>query len=574
MIPQTLYRIPLSLLFLTVFFVLLSLFTALPTRVYAQAHPDGGGQSAPLYVDRTDDDATAQACTDAPNDCTLRGAIIRANQQVSTTTIFLTPAKTYELTIPPDAVNDATTGDLNITANVNLHGIEDWITCIIQDCFRPKIQAGTLGLGWVDRVLRLENGATVTLNYLEINGGGYLDLAHGGGILVTGQAHLTLIDSYLQNNLARSGGGMALVQGTALLQDTQFVNNYATQTGGGLWLDASTTLTMTGGEFANNLALYGGGITNFGHLTLSDSDLYGNIATDENSGIGGALYNQGHATLRQTKLFQNIAKKGGGAIANENELVLEGAKLYKNSATVGDGGALLTQPLTATTLIEGSYLFENKTEQGNGGGIWNAGDITLLNSTVAENFAASNSSNGGGIFHNSGNLTMVNSTVSSNLTAGKVGGLYVTATGTGALTHVTIAKNMGAVTGGLLSLNPSLRISNTFIAQNYIPITYNDCSGSFTSQGYNLIGKASGCTRLGPATADIVETTTTPLSDLQNNGGATATHALLPGNPAINNGSPDSCLPLDQRGAARPLGGRCDIGAYEAALYYIPLVAR
>src|SRR5690242_14681912 len=32
-----------------------------------------------LTVDRTDDTATATACTGAPNDCSLRGAIIAAN---------------------------------------------------------------------------------------------------------------------------------------------------------------------------------------------------------------------------------------------------------------------------------------------------------------------------------------------------------------------------------------------------------------------------------------------------------------------------------------------------------------
>jgi len=61
---------------------------------------------------------------------------------------------------------------------------------------------------------------------------------------------------------------------------------------------------------------------------------------------------------------------------------------------------------------------------------------------------------------------------------------------------------------------------------------------------------------------------------LQSNGGATATYALLPGNPAINAGSPDSCSPVDQRGVVRPQGGRCDIGAFEAVFYFMPLVTR
>jgi hypothetical protein len=57
---------------------------------------------------------------------------------------------------------------------------------------------------------------------------------------------------------------------------------------------------------------------------------------------------------------------------------------------------------------------------------------------------------------------------------------------------------------------------------------------------------------------------------LQNNGGPTSTHALLPGSPAIDAGNPakpgsgyPACQPNDQR--IRPRSDRrCDIGAFEA----------
>ena len=60
---------------------------------------------------------------------------------------------------------------------------------------------------------------------------------------------------------------------------------------------------------------------------------------------------------------------------------------------------------------------------------------------------------------------------------------------------------------------------------------------------------------------------------LANNGGATETHALLPGSPAINTGDPAAMagvgdVPLlDQRGAGYPrvFGVAIDIGALELA---------
>ena len=59
------------------------------------------------------------------------------------------------------------------------------------------------------------------------------------------------------------------------------------------------------------------------------------------------------------------------------------------------------------------------------------------------------------------------------------------------------------------------------------------------------------------------------LGPLQNNGGATATHALLPGSPAIDTGpDPVPDFPgnaFDQRGDGYPrvVGTHSDIGAFE-----------
>src|SRR5205823_6251427 len=57
------------------------------------------------------------------------------------------------------------------------------------------------------------------------------------------------------------------------------------------------------------------------------------------------------------------------------------------------------------------------------------------------------------------------------------------------------------------------------------------------------------------------------LGPLQNNGGPTFTHALLPGSPAIDAGNPNFTPPpfYDQRGLGfdRVRNGRIDIGSFE-----------
>jgi hypothetical protein len=54
------------------------------------------------------------------------------------------------------------------------------------------------------------------------------------------------------------------------------------------------------------------------------------------------------------------------------------------------------------------------------------------------------------------------------------------------------------------------------------------------------------------------------LGPLADNGGPTRTHLPGPGSPAIDGGTTSGCPATDQRGAARPGGVSCDVGAVEA----------
>jgi hypothetical protein len=79
--------------------------------------------------------------------------------------------------------------------------------------------------------------------------------------------------------------------------------------------------------------------------------------------------------------------------------------------------------------------------------------------------------------------------------------------------------------------------------------------------GHNLSSDVSAGFTL-PSSHNSVDPLLGPLAD---NGGLTPTMALLPSSPAIDAGDSSACLPMDQRGVARPMGVACDIGAFELA---------
>jgi hypothetical protein len=91
--------------------------------------------------------------------------------------------------------------------------------------------------------------------------------------------------------------------------------------------------------------------------------------------------------------------------------------------------------------------------------------------------------------------------------------------------------------------------------------------GTITSLGYNVSSDDSSGFLTGPG--DQINTDPM-LGPLQDNGGPTFTHALLPGSPAINAGDPSFTPPpfFDQRGPGfdRVVNGRIDIGSFELQL--------
>jgi hypothetical protein len=117
-------------------------------------------------------------------------------------------------------------------------------------------------------------------------------------------------------------------------------------------------------------------------------------------------------------------------------------------------------------------------------------------------------------------------------------------------------------------------LHNTLIAGNFrgaTGTTRDDVFGALNpGSDYNLIGDGTGMTGISNGVnGNLVGSAAAPLDPLlgplQDNGGPTQTHALLPGSPAIDAGNNAYATEWDQRGEGFPriVNGIIDIGAFE-----------
>lgn len=224
------------------------------------------------------------------------------------------------------------------------------------------------------------------------------------------------------------------------------------------------------------------------------------------------------------------------------------------------GGAVHNS--AGSTLTLNNCTVTDSTGQGGGGGIFNGGTLTLNASTMNINSALGTSP--GGAVLNAGMMTITNSTLSGNSATAGGGGIFSTAGSTLVMNNVTVVSNQstGGTGGGGIRIDAAATatLSNTILANNQASGPADDCLGTITSLGGNLVEVTSGCSGLGGNDITLVDPMLGPLQD---NGGRTFTHALLLGSPAINAGGISPCEAADQRGLARPQGTACDIGAFE-----------
>jgi hypothetical protein len=278
-----------------------------------------------------------------------------------------------------------------------------------------------------------------------------------------------------------------------------------------------------------------------------------------------------------------------GSTVTLSGLTITGGDASLDPIVGGFGGAIECD-LSGNLNVVNCVITGNKAGAANkGGGVDNNnGTLNVTNSTISFN-------DGGGI-NNSDNLNVTGCTINNNTTGPGIlhGGVVATIRSStisgndsgginndSTLTVVNSTITGNSLNGGILTASGTIHgtttIKSTIVAGNSGNPNNSDVFGSFTSLGFNLVGKTDGSTGFTAAT-DQSGTVTTPLdpgldpNGLQNNGGPTKTINLVGGSAAVDKGDGHG-MATDQRGFTRVFdfnnvanatgGDGSDVGAVE-----------
>jgi hypothetical protein len=421
---------------------------------------------------------------------------------------------------------------------------------------------------------------------------GDLDLTDHLEIVGAG-AESTIIDASLANDRVIALKGLRYDP-----DPPQLVLTGLTLTGGRTTMNGGCVdITGRAALFGNDMVFTdcasggsGGGISFRGYLPNTRIELTDSFVTDNTGNIGGGIYINGHLVLTRTVIARN-------------EVI---APDYPRSIQSGGGIYLASGTLTAVD----SAISDNVAGRRGGGLTVSQSKVVLDRCAVSGNRALDIPQNadtwagtGGGIWMDRGDLTVVNSTISGNSAEHKGGGAFIWRPHVVEFAHSTISQNNNSSSlagAGIRCESCSgggARFRGTIISGNAADGISSDCDNfgsSLLSLGFNLDSDGS-CAFTDPTDLPSVDPMLAPLAD---NGGVGPTHGLMPGSPALDHIPADQCFSLinndwdretdedpvdgidndgdlridedpveyaviDQRGADRPAGAGCDIGAFE-----------
>lgn len=282
----------------------------------------------------------------------------------------------------------------------------------------------------------------------------------GGGLRIEeGSTAVLGRNTVINNNTAKSGGGVYTKGGKVTINSSTITENKATGNGGGICAEDNSTVTVVGGKISSNTsagveqtASGGGGLyTNNSTVTLNTVTITGNQAINDFRNDGGGILAAGSdLTITGSTITKNTAPDcGGGLFLSHTNANITGSTIEGNQAKKGAGVYLNDSPDVAEADCTGSHThnitgtnINRNTASSMGGGMYvGQSNVTLTGSTLDGNVTTDKTGGQGGaiVAYSAGDITLDSTTVTNNYAAAG-GGIYSLGTA-GSDTHITLRNN-------------------------------------------------------------------------------------------------------------------------------------
>ncbi len=342
----------------------LSLGASLVTGV-SGAQAGSGGST--YEVDRTDDTVVI-ACSAAPNDCTLRGAIAIANATaVEDTITFASNVTGNTITLAvgggefsvtrPLSIDGPGAGALTISANSTSQSRIFAVNMLTEgDDFEISgltLTGGNAVVGGaiynIDSDLRLFD-CTLTGNTATAHGGAIYDTGGGGA---EGYGNDIVRTAIVGNNAGSYGGGVAGAESAGYFFNSTISGNTAGSYGGGVWSDKNSYLVES--TVSNNMAADGGGVTSLNeYMVLTSTILANNTATGTGPDAEGGV-------IADFSLIEDTTGFDFGTGSADNIL---GPDPQLGGLALNGGTTLNRLPAATSPVVDKGITGENEDQRG------------------------------------------------------------------------------------------------------------------------------------------------------------------------------------------------------------------
>lgn len=400
---------------------------------------------ATFDVDRTDDVAASTACTAAPTDCSLRGAVLASNANGVSSDMVTFTANTPTLTVVGND-NSGNGGDLDINGNLTVLGNGSGSTILSTTYTASGTNDhkifGVNQDGFFNSLAVSFSGVTIQNGFNRAPCGSFLDTGGGGDFFLTstGNSH-SITNSIIRNNNA---------------------DLCTTSHGGGINIDSSGSASVGG--------------PNLGTVNITNSTFSGNTSDAEGGGLNAAA--DKHDVVITNSVF------GGANPVDGNQTEL---------ASMGNGAGIdIEHSFGGTVTINGGSV-QNNTAARTGGGItvtfntnFSLNGTSISNNT--SNSSGSGSSAGGGVVISptgvlgfTPTLSLSSCTISNNIAtngaAGQGGGLYFNSPYSATVSNCAIGGNSADRGAGVFNGGSSATPAATLTIDSGTIISGNTASG-------------------------------------------------------------------------------------------------